>query len=511
MAMSACYLKGIAPARVWSTSSGGRRLFLVFLSTAIVYLFFATDCRGCCMTEPSGQKGADLIRLSALELRDRLSRGALRAVDLAKAYLEQIAAREPEVQAWAWLDADHVLAEAARLDARRASGKAIGPLHGLPVGIKDIIDTAGIPTENGTVLDAGRVPVRDAAVVARLRQAGALIMGKTVTTELAHFSPGKTRNPQDPGHTPGGSSSGSAAAVAARMVPLAVGTQTAGSVIRPAAFCGVVGFKPSFGAIPRTGILAQAPSLDTVGVFANSPEDAALLAEALCGFDEADPATAPTPTPRLVQTALSEPPVTPALAFLRPLDWQEADGETVAAFADLTATLGNRCERVELPQAFGDAGRLREQVQYAEMARSYHGYEKRGRDRLSRKLQDALDDGKSILARDYLEALDWRRVADAALDEIFDRFDAIITYAAPGPAPAGLESTGSPVFNGLWTFCGAPALTLPLLASGNGLPMGVQLVGRRGDDARLLRTARWLVQHLAGLRYAAAAETEASP
>src|SRR5690606_10896820 len=184
-----------------------------------------------------------LLQLSALELRDRLASGALRAVDLAKACLEQIEKREPEVQAWVWMDADHVLGQAARLDAYRATGRPIGPLHGLPVGIKDIIDTARIPTENGTVLDTGRVPGRNAVVVSRLQQAGAIIMGKTVTTELAFFGPGKTRNPHDPSRTPGGSSSGSAAAVAARMVPLAVGTQTAGSVIRPSGFRGGPGFQ----------------------------------------------------------------------------------------------------------------------------------------------------------------------------------------------------------------------------------------------------------------------------
>jgi aspartyl-tRNA(Asn)/glutamyl-tRNA(Gln) amidotransferase subunit A len=440
-----------------------------------------------------------LLQLPALELRDRLARGALRAVDLAKAYLAQIEAREPEVQAWAWLDSDYVLEQAARLDAYRASGRTIGPLHGLPVGIKDIIDTAKIPTENGTAIDAGRVPTKDAALVSRLRQAGAIIMGKTVTTELAYFGPGKTRNPHDATRTPGGSSSGSAAAVAARMVPLAIGTQTAGSVIRPAAYCGVVGFKPTFGAIPRTGVLRQAPSLDTVGVFAHSAADAALLAEALCGYDQQDPATAPVPAPRLLQTALAKVPVTPGFAFLRPADWEQADAETVDAFAELTTVLGDLCEPIELPAFFARAGRLREQVQHAEMAKNYYPYEQRGRDQFSTKLQAAMDDGKSILARDYLAARDWQQLANAALDEIFDRFDAILTYAAPGAAPEGLDGTGSPVFNGFWTFCGTPALTLPLLASNQGLPMGVQLIGRRGDDGRLLRTAQWLVAHLAAL------------
>lgn len=442
-------------------------------------------------------RNAALIELSALELRERLASGALRAVDLVKAYLSVIEAREPEVLAWAWHDPKFVLDQAAALDAYRASGRSIGTLHGLPVGIKDTIDTARIPTENGTDIDAGRVPTSDAFVVTKLRKAGAIIMGKTVTTELALFTPGKTRNPHDAEHTPGGSSSGSAAAVAAGMVPLALGTQTAGSVIRPAAFCGVVGFKPSFGAIPRTGILQQAPSLDTVGVFGRSAEDAALLADALYGSDPGDPATTMAPPPRLLETAVSPPPVTPDIAFLTPPDWDQADQETHAAFAELRTVLGDLCDDVELPEAFAQSNGLRERVQLAELAKSFHPYERRGRDQLSPGLLSALDEGKRVLARDYLAALDWQRIYNAVLDEIFNRFDVILTAAAPGPAPRFEHGTGSPIFNGLWTFCGLPAISLPLLESGEGLPMGVQLIGRRGDDGRLLRTAGWLVKHLA--------------
>ena len=438
-----------------------------------------------------------ILQLSAVDLRDRLASGALRAVELATACLNRIAEREETVQAWAWLDRDRALRQAEALDRHRSAGRSIGPLHGLPIGVKDIVDTAGIPTENGTEIDAGRVPTADAYVVTRLKQAGALILGKTVTTELAFLAPSRTRNPHDPGHTPGGSSAGSAAAVADRMVPLAIGTQTGGSVIRPAAYCGVTGFKPSFGAIPRTGVLPQSPSLDTVGVFAHDVGDAALLAEALYGYDGADRASVPAPPPALLKTALSDPPVTPALAFIRQPAWDGADQDTRDGFAELTEALGDICAEVELPPPFAEAGALRERVNFAEMAKSYYTYEKRGRDRLSPQILAAIDAGKQVLARDYLSALDWPEVLNSGLDEIFDRFDAIVTPAAPGAAPAGLDSTGSPAFNGLWTFCGTPAVTIPLLADANGLPMGVQLVGRRGDDARLLRTARWLVGHLA--------------
>ena len=447
------------------------------------------------------QKKADaLLALGAVALRDRLASGALDAVELARACLDRIARLESEVQAFAWLDGEDVLAQAARLDALRRSGRPIGPLHGLPVALKDIIDTKGIATENGCALDAGRVPTRDAWIVDRLRAAGAVILGKTVTTELAFLAPGKTRNPRAPGCTPGGSSSGSAAAVAAGMVPLAVGTQTGGSVIRPAAYCVTVGFKPTFGAIPRTGILTQSPSLDTVGVFAASTEDAALLAEVLFGHDPADRATAPAPAPRLLATAQAKPPVTPTLAFVRLPGHDSADAEMTGAMEELVAALGEQCFEAPLPNAYGEAAEQRERINFAEMAKFYYPYEARGRDRLAPETLAAIDRGKAIPARDYIAALDWPDVLYSGLSEIFERCDAILTAATPGPAPQGLSSTGSAIFNGLFTLVGTPVVTLPLFEAADGRPMGVQLVGRRGDDGRLLRTAAWLATHVAALQ-----------
>ena len=436
-----------------------------------------------------------ILGLSAVALRDRLASGALRAVELVEACLARIARTEPEVGAWAWLDGDAAMDQARKLDQLRLSGRAIGPLHGLPIGLKDIIDTKGIPTENGTPIDAGRVPAEDAWVVSRLRAAGAIILGKTVTTECAFMHPGKTRNPHNGAHTPGGSSQGSAAAVAAGMVPLAIGTQTGGSVIRPAAYCGVVGMKPSFGLIPRTGILPQSPFLDTVGVFARSVEDCALLAEVLVGHCPNDPATDPVPMPRMLSVAQSRAPVPPMFAFVKPPGYDTAAPEMRAALEELAEVLGEQC--FELPlTGFDDVAAQRQRINFAEMSKCYYGLERRGRDAMSDVLKAALDEGKAVPARDYLAALDWRKLTCAALDEIFERCDAILCPAAPGPAPQGLESTGSAIFNGLWTLAGVPALTLPVFTAENGLPMGVQLVGRRGDDARLLRTARWLAAHL---------------
>lgn len=250
----------------------------------------------------------DPLSLDAVTLRDRIASGDLSALEVTEACLARIAARDDVVRAWVWIDADHARAQARRLDGLRASGAPLGRLHGLPVGLKDVIDTAGLPTENGCPFDAGRVPEKDATIVTRLKAEGAVIMGKTVTTELAYMQPRQTTNPHNPAHTPGGSSSGSAAAVANGHVPLAVGTQTGGSVIRPASFCGVTGFKPSFGALPRTGVLMQSHTLDTLGVFAKDIEGAALLAEALFGQDAGDPDSAPVPAPRLLETARAAPP-----------------------------------------------------------------------------------------------------------------------------------------------------------------------------------------------------------
>ena len=403
-----------------------------------------------------------LAAAGAVELRDRLASGAIRAAELAEVLIARVAAVEPDVRAFAWFDPDHVRTQAEERDRLRRAGRPIGPLHGLPVALKDIIDTAGIPTCNGTVLDEGRKPWKDSAIVERLKAAGAVIMGKTVTAELAYLTPGRTRNPANPAHTPGGSSSGSAAAVAAGMVPLAVGTQTGGSV----------------------GVLALAVSV------------AALRAEPLLGWVAGDVAPAPAPHPQLLATAIAEPPLKPVFAFVRTPFWDRADADTHGAWAELVELLGEQCFEAELPAAFGDAGVLRERINLAEMAKAFHHYARRGAESLSPRLRAALADGDAIPARDYLAALDWPAVYNAALDEILDRCDAIITPAAPGPAPRSLETTGASIFNAIWTLCGLPAVTIPAFAAENGMPMGVQLVGRRGDDGRLLRSAHWLSRFL---------------
>jgi Asp-tRNA(Asn)/Glu-tRNA(Gln) amidotransferase A subunit family amidase len=434
----------------------------------------------------------DITSLTAAQALAAIREGRTTAEELVSGCLARIRADEARVQAWAFIDEKRALEQARNVDRVRREGHAMGPLHGLPVGVKDIIDTADMPTEDGTVLHAGRRPDYDATVVDRLRSAGAIILGKTVTTELATYAPGKTRNPVNPEHTPGGSSSGSAAAVAAHMVPVAIGTQTNGSVIRPAAYCGVCGYKPTFGLVPRHGILEQSRPLDQVGFVARTVEDLAIVAEPLIGHDERDPDTRPIASPRLREVALQDPPLPPVFAFTTTPNWSDAQEQTRLAFDEVAQALGEQTVRFSVPELFRDAWQWHATIMEADLARNFHHLYERGRDALSESLRDQIERGRRVSAVDYNNAVARIRSTSAAFDEVFDRCDAILTAATAGPAPHGLASTGSPAFCTLWTFAGMPAVTLPLLRADNGMPMGIQLVGRRGDDARLLRTARWL-------------------
>lgn len=429
---------------------------------------------------------------AALEIRE----GRLSAVELAQACLDRVKEVEDRVQAWTFLDPQHVLAQAERADDWRRHGKPVPPLHGVPIGIKDIFDTADMPTQFGSPIHAGRTPRKDAACVARLRAAGAVIMGKTVTTEFAYFHPGKTRNPHDPERTPGGSSSGSAAAVAACMVPAAIGSQTNGSVIRPASFCGVVGYKPTHGLIPRSGALLLSRALDHVGVFARTIEDAALLAQCMAGYDEGDPDTRPIAVPPLLEIVRQDPPLAPRFALVKTAVWDQAEKDTRDGFAALMEKLGDAAEEIDLSASTRPIHDLHAIIMQVEMAENLRPELTRAREKLSAPLLDLLDQGTRRLAVEYRRALDVAAPMADALESVFDEFDAIVTPAAAGEAPLGLTATGSPAFCTIWSYLGLPAITLPLLQSSNGLPIGVQLVGKRGNDARLLRTARWLVHHL---------------
>lgn len=443
-----------------------------------------------------------LATLGATEIHRLLLQGRLTAADYARALLARVDEVEPQVQAWAHLDRRYVLGQAAAADRARALGEPAGPLFGLAVGVKDIIDTADLPTELGTVLHAGRQPCKDATVVQRLRAAGGWVMGKTVTTELATYAPGKTRNPHHPGHTPGGSSSGSAAAVAAGMVPLAIGTQTNGSVLRPASFCGVYGYKPGAGLISRQGVLLQSPPLDAVGVFGRSVDDVALLAEVLAGHDAQDPCTRPGNAPPLMRLALADPPTPPSLGWVATPFWGQVAPDAQGAYGDLVARLRGHVAAVEPPAASAEAIAWHRTVMEADLAGSFEAEYERGREQLSASLRGQIERGRLVSAVDYRKTL--ARVAPLreAFAAVFESVDALLTPAALGTAPEGLQTTGDPLMCTLWTLLGLPAISLPLLQGANGLPLGVQLVGPPGADAQLLRTARWLARHVGEARLA---------
>ena len=441
----------------------------------------------------------NLHSLCASEAARLIRDGVISSEQLVEACLARVREIDEQVEAWAFLDTSYALEQARAADDWRQSGRPTGPLHGVPIGVKDIFDTGDMPTENGSVLHAGRTPSRDATAVSRLRAAGAVVMGKTVTTEFAYFAPGKTRNPQNPEHTPGGSSSGSAAAVAAEMVPLALGSQTNGSTIRPASFCGVLGFKPTHGLISRHGILILSRTLDHVGLFARTVEDIALLAEQLVGYDEHDPDTRPRARIPFVEVAAEEPPLEPMFAFVKTPYWERADEETKEGFAELIETLGDRVEEIELFPSAADAWEWHKTIMDAEMAVNLAREYETGRDRLSAQLRALIERGREVRAVGHQRALAQIRPIHESFIELFEqRYDAILTPAAPGAAPKGLASTGDPSFCTLWTLCGMPAISLPLLEATDSLPIGVQLVGPRDGDARLLRTARWLAARVAG-------------
>ena len=426
----------------------------------------------------------DLNRLDAWQAAALLARRELRAVDLVRACLARIAERDGEVHAFAHVDPDAALAQARELDG----GALRGPLHGLPIGVKDLFDTADMPTSYGSRIYAANRPAADAAAVALCREAGALVLGKTVSTEFAYFQPGPTRNPNDLAHTPGGSSSGSAAAVADRMVPLALGTQTAGSIIRPAAYCGVVGYKPSFGRVPRGGAKSLSESLDTVGGFGRSVRDVALLGAVLTGDW------------RLRDALAADAAPAPRLGFCRTPDWEHADADTQRAWDQATAALtplAASAGDVAWPDELPDLVALQKSVMAFEMARSLSHERVRQRDRLSERLVALLDEGMAIPGETHVADLARTAAAQRRIDAVFDDVDALLAPSACGQAPAGIGATGDPLFSRGWTLLGLPCIHLPFARGSQGLPVGLQLVGRFGDDHRLLATAQWVHERLA--------------
>ncbi len=423
---------------------------------------------------PRSRHGAPILSAAAL-LAD-IEAGRITPAAIVERCREAIAAHEATIGAFVCHDL-----EGARIEAARATG----PLMGLPVGIKDIIDTGTFPTGHGSPIYAGNRPAADAPVVSLVRRAGGAIAGKTVTTEFAFFHAGKTRNPRNLAHTPGGSSSGSAAAVAAGMLPLAVGTQTGGSVVRPAAFCGIAGYKPTFGMLPSVGMKTFSWSLDTMGVFGAGVADAALFAAALCGRD----------------LRVEGPPSdTPRIGLVRTHLWQEASGEmqrAVETAAEHAAKAGARVFDVDLARIFSDAFCAHQTIQDFEAARALAWELDLHAAELSPLLRQTLEAGAAITPDAYDRAQACASRARHALAALFTDIDVLLTPSAPGAAPEGLESTGSSIFNRLWTLMGTPALNVPGLLDQRGLPLGVQLVAPRGADRLLLEAGAWLEARLA--------------
>jgi Asp-tRNA(Asn)/Glu-tRNA(Gln) amidotransferase A subunit family amidase len=440
----------------------------------------------------------DNTRLSLAGALRALRDGRVTSEQLTRDCIARSARLAPRLKPWAWFDPQRAIAHAQAADHHRLSGQPLGALHGIPVGIKDVIDTAGIPTRMGSPLYADNVPAHSATVVQRLEAAGAFTLGKTVTAELAFLTPGPTVNPWHPAHTPGGSSSGSAAAVAARLVPAALGTQTNGSVIRPAAFCGVVGYKPSFGLLPRTGVLPFSHTLDHVGVFARRVHDAALVATALAGADPLDPDSRSAQA--LGAATLGELIRPPRLLAVRSPVWALAGADQQQAFAAAIARMredGAWIEERELPAVFAQAHAAQRTIMAYESARSFADLQARHRAQLSDPLNKLIDEGHALDDNRYRAAQELRRQLRAELDRLLEPYEALMTPAARGEAPAVLTETGDPTFCTIWTLCGVPALTLPCGLGPRGLPLGLQLVAGYGLDVRLWRAAEWCEHALA--------------
>ncbi len=425
-----------------------------------------------------------LLALDAWQAATLLTRRELKAEDLVRACLERITEREGTVHAFTQLDPDAALATAHALDA----GPVRGLLHGLPIGVKDLFDTADFATTYGSAVYDGYRPRADASPVALCREAGAVVLGKTVSTEFAYFTPGPTRNPHNTAHTPGGSSSGSAAAVADHMLPLALGTQTAGSIIRPAAYCGVVGFKPSLGRVTSGGVKSLSQTMDIVGGFGRSVRDVGLLGAVLTG------------DARLSGWSALSASDSPRIGFFQTPSWPQADADVQRAWVQATRVLSAQakdCQDVVTPENFADLIQLQKDVMTFEMARALSHERIHHRDRLSAPLNNLLDDGMAMTGARHAEQLStvahWR----LRIDALFERHDVLLTPSTTGIAPEG-TATGDPLFCRSWSILGLPSVHLPFTTGQKGLPVGLQLVGRFGQDHQLLAAAQWVHERLKG-------------
>ena len=431
-------------------------------------------------TSAPGAKAGRLNELSAAAIVRGIAAGEFTAEAVTRDCLARIDARDKTVRAWAFLEPDLALKQARALD--RASSR--GLLHGAPIGVKDILDTADMPTQMGSPIYAGFQPPADASVVSLARQAGGVILGKTVTAEFAGKGPGPTVNPHNPAHTPGGSSSGSGAALADNMVPLAFGTQTGGSVLRPAAYCGVVGYKPSYGTFSRAGVKLAADFLDTVGLMTRTVEDAALFRAALLGARAFEaPALASAPRVGLCRTSM----------------WSTAQPETVEAVEDAAVRLaqaGASVREVKLPPLFDALSDCSNRINDYERARTLAHEWAHDRARISNEMTGAIERGLAMSEATYLDAVETSLRCRAMLPQVFADHDVLLAPAVQGEAPLGLASTGEPRFQGIWTLLQTPTISLPTHRGPTALPVGVQLIAPLHADLKLLAAAQWAMERL---------------
>jgi aspartyl-tRNA(Asn)/glutamyl-tRNA(Gln) amidotransferase subunit A len=431
-------------------------------------------------------------RLTLAEMIRQISRKKLSPVTLAESLLKRIDVLEPSLQAWVTIDRQKVLEEARRCEREMARGRIRGPLHGIPLGVKDIFYTAGMRTTAGSKILADFIPSFDSTAVARLKRAGAIVLGKTATTEFAHADPAPTRNPWNREHTPGGSSSGSAAGVATGMCPGALGSQTGGSVLRPAAYCGVVGLKPTYGRISRYGVFPFSWSLDHVGVFTRDVSDAAILLTVLAGYDPQDPTTTREPVSDYTRAPrLSRPPLIGVVQdFYRKNSEAQVWQNTQKALARLKKA-GARGENVKMPASFAVVHDAHRVVMRTEGAAFHEKFYEKHADLYRPKLRELVEIGSLIPGVHYLGAYRIKREFRRDMDKVMERYDFLLTPSTSSPAPRGIQSTGDAWFQVPWSFSGLPTITLPSGLSREGLPLGIQMVGKAFGEAGLLAVARW--------------------
>ena len=434
----------------------------------------------------------DILSLKVEELVSKIKDSQLTSVEICKKYIERVNEFEKDVKAWVHLNKKLLLEKAAEADEHRRSGKPTGPLHGIPVAVKDIIGTLDMPTECGTVIRKGKSYSQNAEIVDLLLSAGAIVMGKTATSELAYLGPSKTTNPHDYTRTPGGSSSGSAASVASFMAPLSIGSQTGGSVIRPASYCGVVGYKPTYGLISRNGVLKTSEKLDHIGVFGRSVEDVALLAKVLIKKDNYDSATVHYSTENMLNEVKKGPLFEPKFIFYKTEHWKIIEKKSREAFEYFIKSFKNNIEVFETPSYFKDIHKYHQIMYETDLANNFGLYYKKYKKKLSKPMQDAIVKGNKHSAKEYAEALDFMKRSYESYEVVFEDYHGVLSPSSPGVAPKSLKSTGSAEFNKVWSYLGTPCISLPLLQGEANMPLGVQLTGAKYDDHRFLGIANWL-------------------